>query len=220
MDSWLWFWTSDVERCLIWVAALVLPQQDILSASICIFHHAFLDDQTPLTSPTFLCVDLLDYSCFFTTLNTGISKLRYRQVRTAAKSTPETCQIHSKQRKRTVTLKGHQNRDLPSKGFSSSDVFRALSSELLFILESKKKALPLSGGRPKQQRNHKSFTLWKRTMGGCTEGRMHGPAVHALSKWQSPMHHQPPTTMQRPQLIENGANNTKAVGFITYGPFP
>lgn len=139
MDSWLWFWTSDVERCLIWVAALVLPQQDILSASICIFHHAFLDDQTPLTSPTFLCVDLLDYSCFFTTLNTGISKLRYRQVRTAAKSTPETCQIHSKQRKRTVTLKGHQNRDLPSKGFSSSGVFRALSSELLFILESKKK---------------------------------------------------------------------------------
>lgn len=41
---------------------------------------------------------------------------------------------------------------------------------------------------------------------------MHGPAVHALSKWQSPMHHQPPTTMQRLQLIEHGANNTKVVG--------
>lgn len=88
-------------------------------------------------SPIFLCVELLGYGCFFTTLNTGISKLRCRQVRTAAKFTPETCQMHSKQGNHTVTSKGHQNTELPSKSFSSSGIFKALSSELLFILKSK-----------------------------------------------------------------------------------
>lgn len=48
---------------------------------------------------------------------------------------------------------------------------------------------------------------------------MHGPAVHALSKWQSAMHHQPSTTMQRLQLTEYGANNTRVVDFHPYGPF-
>lgn len=101
MDSWLWFWTSDVEWCFIWVPALVLPQQDILPASICTFHHAFLDDQPPLISSMFLCVELLGYSYFFTTLNTGISKLRCRQVRTAAKSAPEASQQTRESHKQT-----------------------------------------------------------------------------------------------------------------------
>lgn len=58
----------------------------------------------------------------------------------------------------------------------------------------------------------------KRTRGGL-DRRKGGPAVHAPSKWQPAMHHQPLTTMQRPQLIEHDANDTKVVGFIPYGPF-